>query len=148
VNNVRSEAHTEAFRMFKIVIAVVLLAHGIGHVLGPLQVSKVAVVNPSWNGDSWLLTGAVGQSITGAVGVALWTVAIVAFGVLAGVAMGWLPEAWWTPLAIVASVVSLVAVLLFPAALPATSTIGAVIVDVVVLAAVLWFHWVPSSLPE
>ena len=83
--------------MFKIVIAVVLLAHGIGHVLGPLQVSKVADVNQSWNGDSWLLTGAVGQSITGAVGVALWTVAIVAFGVLAGVVMGWLPEAWWTP---------------------------------------------------
>ena len=99
--------------MFKIVIAVVLLAHGIGHVLGPLQVSKVAGVNQSWNGDSWLLTGAVGQSITGAVGVALWTVAIVAFGVLAGVVMGWLPEAW-TPLAIVASVVSLVGVLLFP----------------------------------
>ncbi len=30
------------FRLFKILIAVVLLAHGIGHVLGPLQVSKVA----------------------------------------------------------------------------------------------------------
>jgi hypothetical protein len=133
--------------MVKIVIAVVLLAHGIGHVLGPLRMSKAAVVNPSWNGDSWLLTGAVGQSITAAVGVVLWTMAIVAFALLAGVAMGWLPGAWWTPLAIVGSVVSLVGVLLFPAAFPVTSTIGAVIVDVVVLAAVLWFHWVPSSLP-
>jgi hypothetical protein len=46
--------------MLKLVAAVVLLAHGIGHSLGLLQLFKVATVNPEWHGDSWLLTGLAG----------------------------------------------------------------------------------------
>ena len=34
----------------KFVIAAVLFAHGIGHVMGPLQVFKVAVINPAIGG--------------------------------------------------------------------------------------------------
>jgi hypothetical protein len=60
--------------------------------------------------------------------------------------MGWLPEDWWGPLAIVSSVASLAGVVLFPLAFPTFSTVGAVAVDVVVLASVLWFDWVPSDL--
>jgi hypothetical protein len=132
--------------MVKVLLAVVLLAHGIGHSMGLLQVFKVATVNPSFHGDSWLLSGSVGPSATQVVAVGLWTAAIVLFAGVAGVVVGWLPAGWWQPLAIAASVVSLAGIALFPTAFPLGSTVGAVVVDLAVLAAVLWFHWVPGDL--
>lgn len=132
--------------MLKIVIALVLLAHGIGHSMGLLQVFKVTTVNPQWQGDSWLLTGIAGTPATQAIGVSLWTLAIVGFALLAGVVVGWTPAAWWQPLAIGSAVVSLVGLLFFPVAFPAFSTLGALVVDIAVLASVLWFHWAPSDL--
>lgn len=133
--------------MVKIVVAVVLFAHGIGHVLGPLQVAKVAQVNPTWAGDSWLLTSVAGQTASNVVGLVLWVAAMVGFVASAAVVMGWLPASWWVPLAVGSSVVSLVAIALFPAAFPPTSTIGAVIVDIAVLVAVLGLKWAPTALP-
>ncbi|HET9082983.1 MAG TPA: hypothetical protein VFN41_01165 [Candidatus Limnocylindrales bacterium] len=133
--------------MVKIVVAVVLFAHGIGHVLGPLQVVKVAQVNPTWAGDSWLLTSVAGQTASNVVGLVLWLAAMVGFVASAAVVMGWLPASWWVPLAVGSSVVSLVAIALFPAAFPPTSTIGAVIVDIAVLVAVLGLKWAPTALP-
>jgi hypothetical protein len=133
--------------MVRILITVVLLAHGIGHILGPLQVFKVATVNPAWAGDSWLLTGVTGQPLSQSIGVVLWTAALIGFAALAGVVVGWLPIAWWEPLAIGSSLVSLAAIVLFPVAFPTTSTVGAVAIDAAVLVAVLWFHWSPSQLP-
>ena len=133
--------------MERILIAVVLLAHGIGHILGPLQVLKVAQVNPTWTGDSWLLTGPTGQTVSNVIGLLLWLAAMVGFVATAAVVMGWLPASWWVPLAVGSSVVSLVAIALFPTAFPTTSTLGAVIIDVAVLAAVLVFKWAPTALP-
>jgi hypothetical protein len=132
--------------MLKLVIAVILLAHGIGHSMGLLQIFKVATVNPQWHGDSWLLTGPAGMTLTQIVGASLWTAAIVGFAALAAVVVGWLPEAWFGPLAIGSAAVSLVGLLLFPIAFPLFSTVGAAAVNVAVLAAVLWFQWVPSDL--
>jgi hypothetical protein len=132
--------------MLKMIIALVLLSHGIGHSMGLLQVFKLATVNPQWNGDSWLLTGAAGSAISQIVAVSLWTLAIVGFAALAAVVVGWLPEAWWVPLAVGASAVSLAGLFLFPVAFPLFSTIGASAANVAVLVAVLWFQWVPSDL--
>jgi hypothetical protein len=133
--------------MFRILIAIVLFAHGIGHILGPLQVTRVAVANPEWNGDSWLLSGATGASAAQVIGVALWLAAMVGFIALAAVLMGWLPATWWVPLSIGASLISLAGIVLFPTAFPTTSTIGAVVVDVALLVAVTLGHWLPSDLP-
>ena len=133
--------------MVKILVAVVLFAHGIGHVLGPLQVFKVTVANPSWNGDSWLLTGATGQTFSNVIGLALWIAAMVGFVAASAVVMGWLPASWWIPLAVGSSVVSLVGIALFPNAFPMTSTVAAAVVDVVVLAAVVLLKWTPTALP-
>ncbi len=132
--------------MLRILIALVLLAHGIGHSMGLLAVFKIATVNPAWDGESWLLTGAAGRMATQAIAVLVWTVAIVGFTALAAMVMGWLPAAWFTPVAIVSSVVSLVGLLLFPVAFPTFSTIGAMLVDLGVLLAVGWYHWLPSDL--
>ncbi len=133
--------------MVKLVVALVLLAHGIGHSMGILKVFNLATVNPAWQGDSWILSGFAGASVTNAVGVAIWTASIAGFAALGGVVMGWLPASWWEPLALGSAIVSLAGLVLFPIAFPAFSTIGALVVDVGVLAAVLWFHWVPADLP-
>ena len=133
--------------MIKIVIAVVLLAHGIGHVLGPLQVLKVTQVNPTWAGDSWLLTGVAGQTMSNIIGLVLWIGALVGFVAAAAVVMGWLPASWWVPLAVGSSIASLVAIALFPTAFPTTSTVGAAVVDVGVLVAVIGLKWTPAALP-
>ena len=77
--------------MLKIVIALILLAHGIGHSLGLLQIFRVAKVNPAWNGNSWLLTGVVGPTATHAIGAVLWATALIGFVALGGVVLGWLP---------------------------------------------------------
>jgi hypothetical protein len=132
--------------MLRIVLALVLLGHGIGHSMGLMQALKVATVNPQWHGDSWILTGIAGTTVTQAVGAVLWTAAIVGFAAVAGVVIGWLPATWWQPLAVGSSLVSLVGVLVFPLAFPTFSTIGAVVVNVAVLAAVTLFDWAPSDL--
>jgi hypothetical protein len=132
--------------VLKLLIAVVLLAHGIGHSMGLLQVFKVATVNPQWHGDSWLLTGLSGSAVTQAIGVVLWTASLVGFAALAAVVVGWLPAAWWQPLAIGSSIMSLAGLLLFPIAFPLISSVGALVVDLAVLAAVLLYHWTPSDL--
>lgn len=131
--------------MFKVAIALVLLAHGIGHSMGLLQIFKVASVNPSWNGDSWLLTGTLGTTATQAVGGVVWTAAIVGFAALAGTVVGWLPSTWFQPLAVGSSVVSLAGLLLFPVAFPTFSTIGALLVDLAVLTATVWYGWLPEQ---
>ena len=132
--------------MVKIAIGVVLIAHGIGHSMGLLQVFKVATVNPQWQGDSWLLSGVMGTTVAQSIGVSLWTLAIIGFALLAGVVVGWVPAAWWQPVAIGSAVVSLVGLFLFPMAFPTFSSIGALVIDIAVLAAVLWYHWTPSDL--
>ena len=133
--------------MVKVLIAVVLFAHGVGHVLGPLQVFKVTAANPTWTGDSWLLTGFTGQTISNVVGMVLWVAAMVGFVAASAVVMGWLPASWWVPLAVGSSIVSLVAIALFPTAFPSGSTVGAVVVDIATLVAVVGLKWAPSALP-
>jgi hypothetical protein len=132
--------------VLRYLIALVLLAHGIGHTIGIMQTLRLTTVKPQWNGDSWLLTGIAGSTVTNAVGIALWTAAMLGFVLAAGVVAGWLPADWWRPLAIAASLCSLAGILLFPAAFPIFSTIAALVVDVVVLGAVVWSQWAPSDL--
>jgi len=132
--------------MLKLIIALVLVSHGIGHSMGLLQVFKIATVSPQWKGDSWLLTGSAGSTVSQVVAVSLWALAIVGFAALAAMVVGWLPEAWWLPLAVGASAASLAGLFLFPVAFPLFSTIGAFAANVAVLVAALWFHWVPSDL--
>ena len=62
------------------------------------------------------------------------------------VVMGWLPEAWFQPLAIGSVVASLAGVVLFPIEFPTFGTVGCVVVDLAVLAAATWLHWLPSDL--
>ncbi len=132
--------------MVKLAIALVLVAHGIGHSMGILGAFKVATVNPGWQGDSWILGGVAGAAAGQSVGTAVWASAIVGFVLLGAVVVGWLPAAWWGPLAVASSIVSLLGLLLFPVAFPPFSTLGAFAVDAAVMAAVLWYGWAPDQL--
>ena len=131
--------------MIKLLVALVLFAHGVGHSLGLLQVFKVAAVNPQWDGTSWVLTGTIGTTAAQIVGVVTWTVAMVGFIVAAAAVLGWLPAAWFAPVAFVSSIASLAGLALFPLAFPTFSTIGALVVDIATLFAVVWMHWVPTD---
>lgn len=131
--------------MLRILVGLVLLAHGFGHSMGLLQVFKVATVNPQWHGDSWILAGA-GPTVTQAVGAVLWSVALVGFALAAAVVFGWLPESYFAALAVVSSVASLAGIVFFPVAFPTFSTLGALAIDIVTLAAVIWYRWAPSDL--
>jgi len=129
----------------KLIIGLVLIAHGIGHVLGLFPIAGWAKAD-GWTADSWVLSGPVGVSATHALGAVLWIVALVGF-VVAGVGvLGFaVPAAWIRPAAVIASVASLIAIGLFWDALPSmTSKIGAIGVDLVVLWAVVIGHW-PAS---
>lgn len=132
--------------MLRVVIAAVLLGHGIGHSMGLLQALKIATVNPTWAGDSWVLTGIAGPTLTQAVGAILWTAAIVGFAALAAIVVSWLPPSWWQPLAIGSAFVSMLGLLLFPVAFPTLSSIGALAVNLALLVTVLGYHWAPSVL--
>lgn len=129
----------------KLIIGVVLIAHGIGHSLGYFPIFGWAKA-AGWSGDSWILTGPAGVTATHVLGFVLWTVALVGFvvaglGVL-GIAV---PVGWIRPASVVASIVSLVGIALFWDAFPSiVSKVGAIAVDVAVLWAVLVAHW-PSS---
>jgi hypothetical protein len=130
----------------RIVIGIVLIAHGIGHSMGILGVSEIAKVNPSWQGDSWILTDRVGRRVARVVGVALWATAMIGFVALGATVFGWMPDTWWRPLAIASSIASIAGLVLFPTAFPIFSSMGAFAIDAAVLVATLWYGWGPGAL--
>ena len=128
--------------VLKLVIGGVLVAHGIGHILGWFPILGWAR-SPGWTSESWVLSGTVGTGPTNAIGFVLWGVAMVGF-VLVGLAVLGLPvpTSWLRPMAVVAALASLLAVVLFWDAIPALSGhVGLIVVDVLVLWAVLIGHW-------
>ena len=131
--------------VLKLIIGVVLIAHGIGHVLGWFPIFGWART-AGWTGESWLISGAVGTGPTNALALVLWGVAMLGFVIVGLGVIGLpVPTAWLRPLAVIAAVASLLAVGLFWEAIPAMSgRIAAVAVDLVVLWAVLVGHW-PST---
>lgn len=131
--------------MLRIAIALILFAHGIGHSMGLLQLFRLAVINPEWKGDSWVLAGTA-SPVSAVLGVVVWTVAIIGFLASAAILLGWLPATWWQPVAIGAAVASLVGLFLFPTAFPTASSFGAFVVDAAVLVAVLWAGFGPAQL--
>lgn len=122
------------------VIGLAVLAHGVGHVLFmPLFAGTMKL---QVSGHSWLLSGILGDEPVKWLGTLAATIALVIF-VAAGV--GLLGQTtWWRPLAIAGSVVSLALVAALWDGLPVSSAFFALAFDLVVLAALLFAHW-PSE---
>jgi hypothetical protein len=125
----------------KLILAVVVLFHGVGHLLflGPtLGVAGWA----GQTGHSWALTGVLGDSPTRAIGAVLWVATIVLF--VAGVAGFLTAQPWWVGVTVLASILSIAGIVLMWDGIYTSSAVMALATDVVILVALLVLHW-PSQ---
>jgi hypothetical protein len=127
--------------MLKLALALIVLGHGLGHVLFLAPSLRVA----DWAGQSahsWALTGTLGDGVARGIAAVIWTVSIALF--IAAVA-GWLTDAsWWRAATVAGSVVSIVGIVLFWDGIATSSAAMALAFDVVLLVALLVAHW-PAS---
>ena len=133
--------------MWKLIIAGVLVFHGIGHVMGTFPVIGMPTVQGQ-SSHSWLLTNLIGEPAAGWFSVVLWMAAMFGF-VGAGLALvdWWLPYEWWRGLAIGSAVISLVALVLYwNAFYTILNRVGALGIDIAVLVALLVMHWPSEAL--
>lgn len=135
--------------VWRLVIGLVLLLHGVGHALGVLSLAPFD--RPEWNMRSWLLTDTLGETVSRALGVVLWSLGGVLF-IVAALALLKIvfPEEWWRTLAVAGAIVSLATVALYWNALPflVPNKVGAIAVDVAVIVGVLIAHWPSDDLLE
>lgn len=124
--------------LVKVVVAGVLGAHGVGHVMGWMPVLGLARVEGVSSG-SWLLSATAGESVARIAAVGLFVVPTVGFvAAAAGLLLG---QPWWRSVAVASAATSLAASTLYPQALPASSTVGSVAVDCLVLLGILVAGW-------
>jgi len=121
--------------------ALVVFAHGVGHLLFLVPVIGLG----NWadqTGDSWVLTGTIGEPATRIIATVLWSAVIVLF--VAGVA-GFLGSTeWWRTGTVAAAALSILGIVLFWGGIASSSAIFALIADAVILGALLIAHW-PST---
>lgn len=118
-------------------IALVMMAHGSGHVL--LLAPCLGLAEWGQSAHSWLLTGSLGDAPARVIGSLLWLAVIGGFGA-AGVGL-FGQQSWWRTLAVVSAGVSLAALALFGTGGDAQPLISAALMDVVVLVALLGVGW-------
>jgi hypothetical protein len=122
----------------RIVIAFVLVVHGIGHGMGflPLLGKRLS---PSHSADSWALGPLIGEDAARAAGSGIWVLCIAGFLLSAlGLVGRVVPEIWPT-VAAASSVISLAGLALFWNAFPFLfpNKVGIILVDAGVLAWVI-----------
>ncbi len=124
--------------LVKLAVVGVIGAHGIGHLLGWVPAWGIARFE-GMSSDSWVLTATVGDGAARAAAGLLFIVPTVGFA--AGAAALLLGQPWWRQAVVGSVVVSLAAIALYPHAFPASSTVGAVAVDLILLYAILGAGW-------
>lgn len=122
----------------RLIVAGIIGAHGIGHVLGWLPALGVVRFEGTAV-DSWLISGVSGDGGNRLVATVLFLVPTVGFVAAAiGLLTG---QPWWRQAAVGSAAVSLAGTALFPHAFPAGSTVGSVVVNVAILGGVLVLRW-------
>ena len=141
--------------VFRTIVTLVLLFHGVGHVMGVIPMLKLfgteSGTGPAWfsnwSGRSWLLTGTFGDAAARFVGAVLFLGSFLGFVAAALGLVDWLvPHGLWRTIATASAVVSLFAVALcwnaFIYVVP--HKVGAIGVDLAVLVCLIWLRW-PSE---
>ena len=132
--------------VLRMIIALVLFVHGIGHVMAFFPALGISSTE-TWHARSWLLTSVIGESASKVILVILFGAALLGFVGAALALMGWLvPHDVWRTLSIVSAVISLIAIVLYWNAFVALfpNKIGALAVDIAVLVCLLFLNW-PSE---
>lgn len=124
--------------LVKLAVVGVIGAHGIGHLLGWVPAWGIARFE-GMSSESWVLTATVGEGAARTVAGLLFIVPTVGF--VAAAAALLLGQPWWRQAVVGSAVVSLAAIALYPHAFPASSTVGAVAVDLILLYAILGAGW-------
>jgi hypothetical protein len=124
-------------------IAIVLIAHGLGHALGILAAMGITL-SKNHSLYSWLLTKFTGQSVSTGIGVLVFSAVLIGF-ICTGLSLGgWLlPRHVWQTLGLIAAIVSLTGLCLFWNAFPFLfpNKIGVLFVDIGLLVSILWLQW-------
>jgi hypothetical protein len=95
---------------------------------------------------SWLLPRANPSALRIVTSI-FWTLSAIGFVASALGFWGWIvPSAWWSALAILFAVVSLIGLVLFFGTWPAFNTVGAFGMNIAILATQLWLDWPPEGL--
>lgn len=128
--------------VWRVVLAAVVGAHGIGHVL--FLVPCLGIADWGQSTRSWLLARLAGEVGVRAVGSLLWAATTVAF-VAVGIGI-WAQADWWRAIAGVSAAVSLAGIALFMERRPTQPALNAAFFDAAVLVALLLVRWPPASL--
>ena len=131
--------------MLKIIIALVLLMHGIGHVMGIF--AAWTTVPMGFSDNSWLLSS--GVTISSPIGRACSLIWLAAALVTVAAGGGMLTnQEWWRSLALAGAILSLAAFIPWATVAPSGSVAGAIVVDVLTLVALLgpWQEQVTRAL--
>ncbi|MHB8961204.1 MAG: hypothetical protein ACYDAN_16460 [Candidatus Limnocylindrales bacterium] len=134
----------------KLIAAGVLLLHGLGHGGAAIALAWIRLRPGTPTGDwlaarSWLLPSLAAPTAT-TLASAFWIVSLAGF-VLAAMSF-WgvvLPGGVWRPVAVASALVSIAGIALFFGTWPMFNTLAALVVNVAVLAAVLWLRWPPAG---
>lgn len=121
----------------RIILAIVLIAHGLGHAMGAMPALGMAKLD-GWHDESRLLTPVLGKTLSRVICIFIYVATLIAF-VGAGLALlDWLiPHEKWRTLAVTASILSAVAILIYWNGLATLfNRIAALAVDLAVLVAV------------
>ena len=130
----------------RLIIAGILLVHGIGHIMGVLPVLGVGRNVETWSLRTGLMSRLVGETAGQWIGVILFLLAFVGF-IGAGLALlnFLVPYSAWRTLAVGSSIISLIAIALYwNAFVTLLNKGGAIIVDVATLVGILIMQW-PSD---
>jgi hypothetical protein len=120
--------------IFGIIIAVTLLGHGIGHVMGFL--ASWTNLPMGFTKSPWIISRDI--HIQSSVGKAFGILWLISMGAFIAAAIGlFTGQSWWTTVAIIASFLSLLAFIPWWNTFTPGSKQAAVLVDVVVIAVLL-----------
>ncbi|MFX0199775.1 MAG: hypothetical protein ACFFCW_26940 [Candidatus Hodarchaeota archaeon] len=120
-----------------LIYTIVLLVHGLGHLLGVISIVGGLIKSPGFTTTSWVLTNRLGlsETIVRALGV-LWLVPTVGF--VASALGFWSDLDWWRPLTWVMVAFSVVLLTLWWKSFTANIPIQANIGNIVVIVGLLW----------
>lgn len=133
----------------KIIIAAVLLIHGLGHIgaIGALIAIDRGVDGGKWrSARSWLFPK-LAPKVATMIAIIFWTLSLLGF--LAAAFSFWgviIPGELWRTLALIFAFISFFGITLFWGRWPMFNTLAAQAVNLAVIITQIWMHWPPLDM--